>query len=389
MLEFNNTETAFITKSNSQLLKAWWLFKIVASPFMVKTGKFFIRFADSLRIPVGWLVKPTIFSHFCGGETLDKCTPTVEILAKYNVKSILDYSVEGKENEEDIQLALDETLKAIRYASKNEQIPFAVFKPTAFAPFHILEKASANQLISDGDKREAGKFEERIELLFRTGYELNTPVMIDAEETWIQDYIDALVKKMMEKFNMEKAIVYNTLQMYRHDRLAFLEKSLKEAKEGNYYLGMKLVRGAYMERERARATKMKYPSPIHPDKPATDKAYDDALAFCINHIDKISLFNGTHNEESCLHLISLMKAKSLEPNHPKVFSSQLFGMSDHITFNMAKDGYNVAKYIPYGPVKHVLPYLIRRAEENTSVAGQTGRELSLLTQERKRRKLKK
>ena len=213
--------------------------------------------------------------------------------------------------------------------------------------------------------------------------------MIDAEETWIQDYIDTLVKKMMEKYNREKAIVYNTLQMYRHDRLAFLEKSLKEAEDGSYYLGMKLVRGAYMERERARAAKMNYPSPIHPDKPATDKAYDDALTFCIKHIDKISLFNGTHNEASCLHLITLMKEKGLEPNHPKVFSSQLFGMSDHITFNMAKAGYNLAKYIPYGPVKHVLPYLIRRAEENTSVAGQTGRELSLLEQERIRRKSKK
>lgn len=389
MLDFNNTETAFVTKNNRQLLKAWWLFKIVASPFMVKTGKLFISFANSLRLPVGWFVRPTIFSHFCGGETLDKCAPTVEILAKHNVKSILDYSVEGKENEEDIQLAMDETLKAIRYAAQNEHIPFAVFKPTAFAPFHILEKASANQLINEEDKTGAAQFEERIELLFRTGYELNTPVMIDAEETWIQDYIDALVKKMMEKYNKEKAIVYNTLQMYRHDRLAFLEKSLKEADEGNYYLGMKLVRGAYMERERARAEKMNYPSPIHPDKPATDKAYDDALTFCINHMDKISLFNGTHNEASCLHLISLLKEKGLEPNHPKVFSSQLFGMSDHITFNMAQAGYNLAKYIPYGPVKHVLPYLIRRAEENTSVAGQTGRELSLIEQERKRRKSKK
>jgi proline dehydrogenase len=389
MLDFNNTETAFITKSNKQLIKAWWLFKIVASPFMVKAGKLFIRFASSLRIPIGWFVKPTIFSHFCGGETLDKCALTVKILARHHVKSILDYSVEGKENEEDIQLALDETLKAIKYAAQNEHIPFAVFKPTAFAPFHILEKASANQLITQEDKTEAGKFEERIELLFKTGFELNTPVMIDAEETWIQDYIDAIVKRMMEKFNREKAIVYNTLQMYRHDRLAFLEKSLKEAEEGKYYLGMKLVRGAYMERERARAAKMNYPSPIHPDKPATDKAYDDALTFCIKHIDKISLFNGTHNEASCLHLISLMKEKGMEPNHPKVFSSQLFGMSDHITFNMAKAGYNLAKYIPYGPVKHVLPYLIRRAEENTSVAGQTGRELSLLEQERKRRKSKK
>lgn len=386
MLDFNNTETAFITKSNRQLQKAWWLFKIVASPFLVKAGKLFINMANAIRLPVRWIVKPTIYSHFCGGETLTECTPNVQLLTKHHVKSILDYSVEGKETEEDIQFALDETLKAIKHAAEDPDVPFAVFKPTAFAPFHILEKASAGDLLSEGDKTEASKFEDRIETLFRTGFELDIPVMIDAEETWIQEYIDSLVQKMMEKYNKEKAIVYNTLQMYRHDRLEFLQKSLAEAEKGNYFLGMKLVRGAYMEKERARAEKLNYPSPIHPNKPSTDKAYDDALTFCVKHIDKIALFNGTHNENSCQHLAQLIEEKGLSPNDPRVFSSQLFGMSDHISFNMAKAGYNVAKYIPYGPVKHVLPYLIRRAEENTSVAGQTGRELSLLSQERKRRK---
>lgn len=356
---------------------------------MVKTGKLFIQLANAIRFPVKWFVKPTIYSHFCGGETLPECSKTVEILARHNVKSILDYSVEGKETEEDIHLAMEETLRAIEYASKDQNIPFAVFKPTAFAPFHILEKASTGQLTSDEDKTEAQKFEVRIEKLFRTGFELDIPVMIDAEETWIQDFIDDLVRKMMEKYNRKKPIVYNTLQMYRHDRLAFLEKSLDEAVKGGYFLGMKLVRGAYMERERARAVKMNYPSPIHPDKPATDKAYDDALTFCVQHVNYISVFNGTHNEASCRHLAGLMAEKGLPKNDPRIFSSQLFGMSDHISFNMANAGYNVAKYIPYGPVKHVLPYLIRRAEENTAVAGQTGRELSLLTIERKRRKIKK
>jgi proline dehydrogenase len=386
MLDFNNTESAFITKSKRKLKKAWWLFKIVGSPFLVKSGKFFINMANAIRLPVKWLVKPTIYSHFCGGETLAECGSNVKLLATHGVKSILDYSVEGTETDEDIHLALEETLKAIRHAAQDPDIPFSVFKPTAFAPFHILEKASAGELFTEYDKAEAMKFEERIETLFRTGFELDVPVMIDAEETWIQPYIDSLVQKMMEKYNKAKAIVYNTLQMYRQDRLDFLHKSLEEAEKGNYFLGMKLVRGAYMEKERARAEKLNYPSPIHPDKTSTDKSYDDALAFCVEHIDRISLFNGTHNENSCQLLARLLKEKELNTNDPRIFSSQLFGMSDHISFNMAKAGYNVAKYIPYGPVKHVLPYLIRRAEENTSVAGQTGRELSLLSQELKRRK---
>jgi proline dehydrogenase len=389
MFGFNNTEVAFITKTNNQLIKAWWLFKIVSSPFLVKAGKLFISVANTMRLPIKWLIKPTIYSHFCGGENLDECSPTVEMLARHNVKSILDYSVEGKETDEDIELAMQETLKAIEHAAGNPQIPFAVFKPTAFAPFHILEKAAAEALHSEQEKHESLKFEERIETLFRRGYELNIPVMIDAEETWIQDYIDRLVKNMMEKYNLEKVVVFNTLQMYRHDRLEFLEKSLSEAKEGNYLLGIKLVRGAYMEKERARAEKHGIPSPIYPDKPSTDKAYNDALSFCVANLDRIQLFNGTHNEESCIHLMKLMREKGITPEDKRIFTSQLFGMSDHISFNMAREGYNVAKYIPYGPVKHVLPYLIRRAEENTSVAGQTGRELSLLSQEKKRRRNKK
>ncbi len=388
MINFNNTQNAFLYKTNWQLLKAWVLFKIIASPIMVKTGLLFINLANSLRIPVGWFVKPTIYSHFCGGESIDDCCATVENLSKYNVKSILDYSVEGKETETDINHALEETLAAIKFAAKNKNTPFAVFKPTAFAPFHILEKATTNLLITEEEKIEAQKFENRIETLFKTAFQLNIPIMIDAEETWIQEYIDDLVKKMMEKYNKEKAIVFNTLQMYRHDRLAFLEKSLDEAIKGNYYLGIKLVRGAYMEKERARAAKLNYTSPIYPDKNATDKAYNEALTFCIKNINRISLFNGTHNEESCMHLINLIKANNIAPDDKRVYTSQLFGMSDHISFNMAKAGYSVVKYIPYGPVKHVLPYLMRRAEENTSVAGQTSRELNLISLERKRRKSK-
>lgn len=383
---FNNTETAFIVKSDGQLLKAWWLFKMVSFPRLVKFGKVLLAIARFLHVPIKWMVKPTIFAHFCGGETLESCAPVVERLAAHNVRSILDYSVEGKESEEDITAALDETLRAVRHAAADVNIPFAVFKPTAFAPFDILEKAAAGELRTETEKAEAAKFEKRLETLFRAAGEGNEPIMIDAEETWIQSYIDGVVHRMMETYNTKKAIVYNTLQMYRHDRLSFLEKALAAAEKGNYFLGIKLVRGAYMEKERARAEKLGYPSPIHPDKPATDKAYDDALTFCVEHIDRISVFNGTHNEASCLHLMGLLKKKGLPSNDPRVYSSQLCGMSDHISFNMARAGYNVAKYIPYGPVKHVLPYLIRRAEENTAVAGQTGRELRLLSEERKRRK---
>ena len=386
MSPFGNTETAFITKSDGQLLKALWLFRMVASPRLVKIGKVFLGLAGFLHLPMKWLMKPTIYSHFCGGETLEECAPVVDRLAEHNVRSILDYSVEGKESEEDIAAALEETLRAVRYAASRDDIPFAVFKPTAFAPLTILEKAAAGELKTDAERAEAAKFESRLETLFRTASEADEPIMIDAEETWIQSYVDGIVRRMMERFNTKKAIVYNTLQMYRHDRLAFLEQALREAEKGGYVLGIKLVRGAYMEKERARAEKLGYPSPIHPDKAATDKAYDDALTFCLEHIDRISVFNGTHNEASCLHLMDLLRRKALRPDDPRVYSSQLFGMSDHISFNMAREGYNVAKYIPYGPVKHVLPYLIRRAEENTAVAGQTGRELGLLTAERRRRK---
>ncbi len=386
MTPFGNTEIAFITKTNGQLRKAWWLFKAVSFPRLVKVGKALLGLAGALRFPVRWLLKPTIFGHFCGGETLEECAPVVERLAAHNVRSILDYSVEGTESDEDIAAALDETLRAVRHATADGNIPFAVFKPTAFAPFEILEKAAAGTLGTGEEKAAAAKFEERLETLFRAAWEGGEAIMIDAEETWIQSYVDSVVTAMMEKYNREKAIVYNTLQMYRQDRLDFLERALAAAEKGGYFLGIKLVRGAYMEKERARAAELGYPSPIHPDKAATDKSYDDALAFCVRHIDRISLFNGTHNEASCLHLMDLMRRAGLEPADPRVYSSQLYGMSDHISFNMARMGYNVAKYIPYGPVKHVLPYLIRRAEENTAVAGQTGRELRLIEEELERRR---
>jgi len=353
---------------------------------MVKLGKLLVQIMLGLRLPIGWAIKPTIYSHFCGGEQIPECLPVIESLSKYNVKSILDYSVEGKERPEDIEAALKETLNTISNAGSNPNIPFAVFKPTAFTTGSILEKVSAGYKLSEGEEKEAEAFRDRINTLCKTAHDLDVPILIDAEDSWYQKFIDDVVEEMMEKYNNEKAIVFNTLQMYRHDRLEFLKESFIKAEKGGYFLGIKFVRGAYMEKERERAQKLGYTDPINADKPSTDKMYDDGLRFTIEHIDRISVFSGTHNEESNILLCELMSEHKIAKNDMRIWFSQLFGMSDHISFNLAAEGYNVAKYLPYGPVKHVLPYLIRRAEENTAVAGQTSRELELVTKERQRRK---
>jgi len=307
-------------------------------------------------------------------------------MEKYGVKCILDYSVEGGESPAAIRAALEETLRTIENARVNRNIPFTVFKPTAFTLEHILEKGSQGTLISTDDLHEADKFRERVETLCKAAFDADVPIMVDAEDVRFQPLIDEVVTRMMQKYNKKKAIVYNTLQMYRTDRLNFLKESYQNAVEGDYFLGIKFVRGAYMERERARAQKYGYPSPINPDKPTTDRMYDDGLRFSVDHLDRISIFNGSHNEDSNRLLTELMEQKGLAKNEPKIWFSQLFGMSDHVSFNLAAAGYNVAKYLPYGPVRHVLPYLIRRAEENTAVAGQSSRELLMAQKEFKRRK---
>lgn len=386
MISFDNTEIAFRSKSDSDLKRSYFLFKTLAHNSIVKLGGTLTQTAIKMHIPVNWVVKPTIYKQFVGGETIEECGPTVRNLQEYNVKAILDYSVEGKESEDDIQAALVETLRSIKNAGNNPNIPFAVFKPTAFTTPDILEKVSAGQKLTDAEKKEADRFRVRIETLCKAAYESKIPILIDAEDSWFQAFIDEVVDEMMAKFNRENAIIFNTFQMYRHDRLAFLEQSYKKARDGNYFLGAKFVRGAYMEKERERAEKMGYPSPIQPDKESTDRDYNAALKFCVEHIDHISIFNGTHNEYSARYLTELMEQKGLQKNDPRIWFSQLYGMSDHISFNLAHAGYNVAKYLPYGPVKHVIPYLVRRAEENTSVKGQTGRELSLISKEISRRR---
>jgi len=386
MISFDNTEIAFSGKTNGDLNRSYWLFKMVSSPTFVNVGQKLTALALNLHIPVKWIIKPTIFKQFCGGENIEECTKAIEQLGKYNIGTILDYSVEGKESEEDFDHCMKETIATIQKAKGNKNIPFCVFKITGLARVELLEKVSAGKELVESEKREYEKVKERVNSICRKAYEFSVSVFIDAEESWTQQAMDDMANNMMEKYNKEKAIVYNTYQLYRHDRLDFLKASFQLASEKKYILGAKLVRGAYMEKERARAKEKGYPSPINETKESTDKHYQDALQFCADHIEQIAICAGTHNEKSSLLLVDLMTKKNISPSHPHIYFSQLLGMSDHISFNLSNAGYNVAKYVPYGPVKEVLPYLIRRAQENTSVKGQTGRELGLIIKEKARRK---
>lgn len=384
-IDFNNTETAFAWKTDKQLNKAVFLFKMIGSNFLVKIGQVLTNVALSIRFPIGWAVRPTVYQHFVGGETLESCDTIVKKFAEYNVKAVMDFSVEGGETAEIINAALAETLRTIDNAAKNDNIPYAVFKPTAFCLSKVLEKAGRKLEMNEEEVEETKRFRNRVETLCQKAYDLNIPIMIDAEDVAYQNYVDEVVYDMMLKFNKEKAIVYNTLQMYRRDRLDFLKKTYENAVKDGIFIGIKFVRGAYMEKERELAQKLGYEDPIHPNKQATDDAFNAALKFSIEHIDRITIFNATHNEKSALYLTELMEEHGISKDDPRCYFSQLYGMSDQITFNLANAGYNAAKYTPYGPIKHVLPYLLRRTEENTSVAGQTSRELQLLLKEKNRR----
>ncbi|MBI3512236.1 MAG: proline dehydrogenase family protein [Bacteroidetes bacterium] len=386
MISFDNTEIAFSSKSDRDLKRSYWLFRIIGSPFMVKVGSGLTKFALAIHFPIRWMIKPTIFKQFVGGENIDECKRTVDALGQFNVGTILDYSVEGKESEKDFDDGAKEIVATIERAKNDTHIPFCVFKVTGLAQFGLLEKVSAGNKLSAGEDAAWKRVVERVETICATSEKYSKPIFIDAEDSWIQDAIDQLSDMMMEKYNRKKCIIYNTAQLYRKDRLQFLKDSFVKAQKGNYFLGMKLVRGAYMEKERARAKKMNYPSPIQNTKEDTDRDYDLAVAFCLDHIDRIGFCAGTHNEKSSMLLAKMMTEKNIPHNHPHIFFSQLLGMSDHISFNLSNDKFNVAKYVPYGPVRDVLPYLIRRAQENTSVKGQTGRELSLIIKEKQRRR---
>ncbi len=386
---FQNTEVAFKIKSNRDLIRALWLFRLISFGFIVKIGNRVIPAAIKIGFPMSWIIKPTVFKHFCGGENLDECKPVVEKLGSANVKSILDYSVEGGEEDTQIDIAFHETLRSIEFAGSNPNIPFAVFKPTAFIRSYALEVLSSGRKVDEITLNEGKKFRSRVEALCKAAFERDIPILIDAEDSFYQPFIDEVVLSMMAMFNRDQAIVFNTYQMYRWDRLGVLKRDYLKAKDENFYLGAKFVRGAYMERERERARLKSYPDPIHHGKDETDHDYNEALRFSIEHIERISIFNGTHNEFSAMYLTDLMEEHQISKNDQRIWFSQLYGMSDHISFNLALEGYNVAKYVPYGPVKHVLPYLLRRVEENSSVSGQTGRELSLILKELNRRKHQK
>jgi proline dehydrogenase len=386
LLSFDNTEIAFKAKKNKDLLRSYLLFKAIGINWLVKVGPKLVETSFKLGLPVKGLIKSTVFNQFCGGESMDDCEATIDALDQYQIGSILDYSVEGKEAEAEFDHTMSETIDTISKAKGNSKIPFCVFKVTGLARFTLLEKVNSKLPLNAEEQQEFDKVKHRIEMICGYAYKSNVRIFMDAEESWIQDAIDALSREMMLKFNHSQAIVYNTIQLYRHDRFAFLQSSYEDALKHKYFLGVKLVRGAYMEKERLRATEQNYPSPIQPDKLASDTDYNASLKFCIEHIDRISVCAGTHNESSSLLLAELMQQKGIPNNDERIYFSQLFGMSDHISYNLANAGYNVAKYLPYGPVESVLPYLFRRAAENTSVKGQSGRELTLITNERKRRK---
>jgi len=384
---FDNTEVAFSLKSDSQLERAYFLFKMIQNEPMVRIGSAITNFALKAHLPIEGLIRSTVFDHFCGGVTEEDCLPVIEkMYIEGNVCSVLDYSVEGKDEEASFDDALHKILKILDFCEEKKSIPFAVFKPTGFGRFALYQKITKKKLLTDLEQLEWNRVEARFHKACKKAQEKNVPILIDAEESWMQDAADALIENLMETYNKDKAIVFNTLQMYRHDRMDYLKKVYAKAQEKGYHIGMKVVRGAYMEKERERAEEKGYRSPICDSKKDTDENYDAAIKFIMEH-PKMALFAGTHNENSSYLLMELANKYQIEKNDERLWFGQLFGMSDHISFNLAKEGYNVAKYLPFGPVRDVMPYLIRRAEENTSVAGQTSRELNLLTTEHKRRKL--
>lgn len=386
MLDFNNTQKAFASKSKLELYNAYVLFSTISSRGFVNFLNSATGFALKNRLPLGWAVKPTLYKQFVGGETLESCSATVENLFRYGIYSVLDYSAEGSGSHEDVVNSYKETLKSVDYAAKDSRIAFAVFKPSAFIPVEVLDNLTfPGYSLSEADKRELDEFKERVFSVCARASEKGVRVLIDAEDFASQNLFDSVAEEAMKRFNKQRAVVFHTLQMYRKDRGEYLRKIHKMAVEEGFVAGVKFVRGAYMEEERDRALKMGYPSPIHDTKEDTDNCYNDGLKYTIENIANFELFSGTHNYESNLLLPELMKNAGLERDDKRVFFSQLYGMSDNISFNLASEGYNVCKYIPYAPVEKVLPYLLRRARENTSMAGQTGRELSLLKTELARR----
>ncbi|HEY0355217.1 MAG TPA: proline dehydrogenase family protein [Flavisolibacter sp.] len=401
-ISFNNTEIAFAHRTNEDLKQAHWLYSLMGKPWIVKMGTKLAPWAINVGLPVKGLIRKTIFKQFVGGESLNETIPVAKKMAQYNVQIILDYGVEGKAGEDNYDHACEEFIRVINFASTQPNIPFMSVKVTGIARFGLLEKmdtlmhqAEATSLVKrynaalgelDAvESREWQRVHDRIKRICDAASKANIGFLIDAEETWIQDPVDALTMVMMDEYNREKLVIYNTLQLYRHDRLAFLMQSYEAALERNFLLGAKLVRGAYMEKERKRAKEKSYPSPIQPDKESCDRDYNEAVRFCIDRLEQVGVIIASHNDDSNMLGVKMLQEKGLPLDHPHVHFSQLYGMSDNITYNLAKAGCSVSKYLPFGPIKDVVPYLMRRAEENTSVGGQTSKELNLIRREMDRR----
>ncbi len=385
-VQFEDTAIAFSYKTDAELRKANFIFTLVNHPMISSIATGAVKLGLFLRLPIKGLIRSTVFDHFCGGETIDQCAPIVKKLGALHVGAILDYSVEGGETEEGFDKTTEEILRTFEASKKNGTIPFGVFKMTGLASTSLLEKINSKMTLTPDELAAFDRVRNRVDRICARAHEYKVHVLIDAEETWIQDPIDQLAYEMMRKYNTQSAIVFNTYQMYRVDMLANMKSAYHDATMHNYYLGVKMVRGAYMEKERERADKMGYPDPIQPNKQATDDSFNKGLAFCIDNKQRISIMCGSHNDYSNQYLTVLMEKHSMKNNDDRVWFAQLYGMSDPISFNLAKKGYNVAKYLPYGPVKSVIPYLLRRADENTSVAGQSSRELMLIRKELNRRK---
>lgn len=384
-LSFENTAIAFEYKTDKALKKANFLFTSIGKPWLVKLGATTMPLALKVGLPIKGLIKSTIFSQFCGGENMPEAAAAAEELGKYHVGVALDYGVEAMDGEDNYDHAVDEFTRAIAYASGKQHIPYIAIKITGFARFSLLEKVAAGDPLSKDEQAEYDRVGLRIKTICAAAAQHHIGVLIDAEESWIQEPVDVLAEDMMSLFNKGRVVVYNTYQMYLHSRLGALKTAHEEAVKEGYLLGAKLVRGAYMEKERKRAAEMGYTDPVQSSKVATDKDYNEAVRFCIDRLDTLAVFIGTHNEDSCMLAARLMHEKGIDPRHDHVSFSQLLGMSDNITFNLAHAGYHVSKYLPYGPVKDVMPYLLRRAQENTSISGMTGRELGLIRKELKRR----
>jgi proline dehydrogenase len=385
-ISFSDTSIAFSYKSDKELRKSHLLFSSINNPILSKLGANIMKFALKVKIPVKGIIRNTVFQQFCGGETISQCDATIAKLSKYNIKTILDYAAEGDSGVDSYDLAVNEILKTVSKATGHTDIPFSVFKPSGIASETLLEKIQLGMSLTDDEEEEFQATKDRFNKIAKACFDSDVQLYIDSEDSFYQDPIDEICYELMERYNKEKVYIFNTYQMYRVGMLENLRKANETAKTKGYKVGAKLVRGAYMEKERERAGEKGYPDPIMPDKEATDSQYDEALVYCIENLDNMELCSGTHNEQSNYLLVDLIEKHKLPKDDKRIFFAQLFGMSDHISFNLANSGYNVVKYVPFGPVGTVMPYLLRRAEENTSIAGQSSRELELIRKELRRRK---